>query len=103
MKLTISRMHKGNYGKVRAFFDITTEDGLVVKGFKLIEGINGLFMSMPSEKKEDGEYEYTCYFPKEKKNLFDELFEMAKTEYKKEDSNQKENNEDTNQSDEVPF
>ena len=103
MKLTISRMHKGNYGKVRAFFDITTEDGLIVKGFKLIEGINGIFMAVPSEKKEDGEYENHCYFPKDKKDVFEELFEMAKTEYKKEDSNQKENNEDTNQSDEVPF
>ena len=49
-------MNKGSWGKVRAFFDITTDEGFIIKGFRLVEGINGLFVSMPSQKGQDGEY-----------------------------------------------
>ena len=49
-------MNKGNWGKVRAFFDLTSEEGFIIKGFRLVEGINGLFVSMPSQKSQDGEY-----------------------------------------------
>ncbi len=48
--MKIERMNKGTWGKVRAFFDITTSDGFTIKGFKIIEGINGLFVSLPSQK-----------------------------------------------------
>jgi len=46
----ISRMNRGTWGKVRAFFDLDTSEGFTIKGFKIIEGINGLFVSMPSQK-----------------------------------------------------
>ena len=59
--MKISRMNKGNWGKVRAFFDLTTQDGFTIKGFKLIEGINGLFVSMPSQKGNDDEYYDTIW------------------------------------------
>ena len=49
-------MNKGSWGKVRAFFDLITEEGFIIKGFRLVEGINGLFVSMPSQKGQDGEY-----------------------------------------------
>jgi len=49
-------MNKGSWGKVRAFFDLTTDEGFIMKGFRLVEGINGLFTSMPSQKGQDGEY-----------------------------------------------
>tara|TARA_B100000945_G_scaffold320799_1_gene332160 strand:+ start:6068 stop:6427 length:360 start_codon:yes stop_codon:yes gene_type:complete len=49
-------MNKGSWGKVRAFFDLTTDEGFIIKGFRLVEGINGLFVSMPSQKGQDGEY-----------------------------------------------
>ena len=48
-------MNKGSWGKVRAFFDLTTQEGFTIKGFKIIEGINGLFVSMPSRKGTDDE------------------------------------------------
>ena len=51
--MKIERMNKGSWGKVRAFFDLATSDGFIIKGFKLIEGINGLFVSMPSQKGND--------------------------------------------------
>jgi len=54
--MKISRMNKGEWGKVRAFFDLTTSDGFTIKGFKLVEGISGLFVGFPSAKGTDGEY-----------------------------------------------
>ena len=49
-----------NYGKLRAFFDLELQ-GIIIKGFKIIEGINGLFVSMPSQKDKEGKYSDTVY------------------------------------------
>tara|TARA_Y100001970_G_C14192363_1_gene836142 strand:- start:105 stop:476 length:372 start_codon:yes stop_codon:yes gene_type:complete len=54
-------MNKGEWGKVRAFFDVMTEEGFTIKGFKIIDGSNGLFVSMPSQKGKDEEYFDTIY------------------------------------------
>ena len=59
--MKIERINKGNWGKIRAFFDIRTEEGFVVKGFKIIEGINGLFVGFPSQKGQDEEYYDTVW------------------------------------------
>ena len=77
--MKISRMNKGNWGKVRAFFDLTTQDGFTIKGFKLIEGINGLFVSVPSQKGNDDEYYDTVWV--ESKQLREELSTLAIQEY----------------------
>ncbi len=77
--MKISRMNRGNWGKVRAFFDLTTQDGFTIKGFKLIEGINGLFVSMPSQKGNDDEYYDTIWV--ESKQLREELSTLAIAEY----------------------
>ena len=63
--MKISRMNKGEWGKVRAFFDLTTSDGFTIKGFKLVEGISGLFVGFPSAKGTDGEYNDTVWVEKE--------------------------------------
>ena len=49
--MEIVRMTKGSWGKIKAFFDIKV-NGITIKGFKLIEGINGMFVGVPSVKKE---------------------------------------------------
>lgn len=77
--MKISRMNTGNWGKVRAFFDLTTQDGFTIKGFKLIEGINGLFVSMPSQKGNDDEYYDTVWI--DSKQLREELTTLAIGEY----------------------
>jgi len=77
--MKISRMNKGNWGKVRAFFDLTTQDGFTIKGFKLIEGINGLFVSMPSQKGSDDEYYDTIWI--DSKELREQLNSLAMSEY----------------------
>ena len=80
--MKIERMNKGSWGKVRAFFDIRTDEGFVVKGFKIMEGINGLFVSMPSQKGKnqqgDDEWFDTVWVEKE---LRDQLNQTALNEY----------------------
>ena len=83
--MKISRMNRGNWGKVRAFFDLTTQDGFTIKGFKLIEGINGLFVSMPSQKGNDDEYYDTVWV--ESKQLREDLSTLAITEYQNPSTN----------------
>ncbi len=77
-KLEIERMNKGQWGKLRAFFDLKTSDGFIVKGFKLVEGISGLFVGMPSMQGKDGEYYDTVFADKE---LRDELQQVALRAY----------------------
>ena len=76
--MKIERMNKGEWGKLRAYFDLATSDGFIIKGFKLVDGINGLFVSMPSQKGSDGEYYDSIYASKE---LRDELNKLALDSY----------------------
>ena len=71
-------MNKGQWGKLRAFFDLKTSDGFVIKGFKLVEGISGLFVGMPSTQGKDGEYYDTVFADKD---LRDELQQVALRAY----------------------
>ena len=66
--MKIDRMNKGSWGKVRAFFDVQTEEGITMKGFKLVEGINGLFVGFPSQKGSDDEYRDTIWAEKDLKD-----------------------------------
>jgi DNA-binding cell septation regulator SpoVG len=67
-------MNKGSWGKIRAFFDLRTEEGFTIKGFKLVEGINGLFVGFPSQKGSDDEYRDTIWAERE---LKDQVTQMA--------------------------
>lgn len=40
-------------GKLRAFCSVTFDDAFVVRDLKLIDGTNGLFLSMPARKVQD--------------------------------------------------
>ena len=71
--MKIERINKGSWGKVRVFFDLTTQEGFTIKGFKLIEGINGIFVSMPSQKGSDDEYHDTVWSDKDTKNILNNL------------------------------
>ena len=70
--MKIERMNKGEWGKIKAFFDIEV-DGFVIKGFKLVEGVNGLFVGNPSQKGSDGEYHDTVWAEKETKDKLQEI------------------------------
>ena len=76
--MQIERMNKGSWGKIKAFFDLQTEDGFTIKGFKLVEGTNGLFVGFPSQKGNDDEYHDTVWVEKE---VREQVIELAKREY----------------------
>lgn len=80
--MKISRMNpiKKADSKTAAFFDIQTNDGIIIKGFRLLNGTNGLFLSAPDEKGKDGKFYDTVILPKEMKT---ELEKMAIEEYNK--------------------
>jgi len=54
--MEIVAIRQVNIGKIRASVDIQTSEGFIVKGFKVVEGDNGLFVAMPSEKTRMGKY-----------------------------------------------
>ena len=66
-------MNKGSWGKIRAFFDLRTEEGFTMKGFKLVEGINGLFVGFPSQKGSDDEYHDTVWADRDVKELVNQI------------------------------
>ena len=66
-------MNKGSWGKIRAFFDLQTEEGFTIKGFKLVEGINGLFVGFPSQKGSDEEYYDTVWADRDVKEQVNQL------------------------------
>ena len=82
--MKIARMNKGSWGKLRAFFDVETQEGFVMKGFKLVEGINGLFVGMPSQKGSDEEYHDTIWV--ESKEIREELNTLAISKYQEGDT-----------------
>ena len=67
-------MKKGDWGKIKAFFDIKTEEGFTMKGFKLVEGVNGMFAGFPSQKGNNDEYHDTVWADRD---LKDEVLSLA--------------------------
>lgn len=48
--------HFDSSGKLKAFVDIAINDALLIKGLKVLEGKNGLFVAMPQEKAKDNKW-----------------------------------------------
>jgi stage V sporulation protein G len=48
-------------GKMKAVANLVLEDCFVVKNVRVIDGKNGLFVSMPSRKNADGKYSDICF------------------------------------------
>jgi DNA-binding cell septation regulator SpoVG len=75
-----------NVGKLRAFVDVVFNDALVVKGFKVIEGSNGLFVAAPARqtKGQDGkpdQWNDVVYLTKESSKR-DEIYGKILGHYK---------------------
>lgn len=63
LKMEVSRLHKlDGEGAIKAFCDINLLDLFVVKGLKVVEGKEGLFVGMPSEPGKDGKW-YNTFMP----------------------------------------
>ena len=70
--MKIERIKKGSWGKVVAFFDLSIQ-GVTIKGFKLVEGSNGLFVGSPSKEDKNNEYQDIVWIEKEVRNKITEL------------------------------
>lgn len=50
-KMTIQDMHLASGSSaIKAYFDVLTTEGIVIKGFKVVQGPSGLFIGLPSQK-----------------------------------------------------
>lgn len=67
---------------LKAFFDLETTEGITIKGFKIADGKNGLFVGVPSDqdKNDKGKYWDKVLMTKEIK---EKLTAMALDEYSK--------------------
>jgi stage V sporulation protein G len=60
--IQVVRMHRfDGDSKTKAFVDLKIGD-FIVKGFRILEGKNGLFLGMPQEKAKDGNW-YNAFYP----------------------------------------
>ena len=63
LNFEVKRLHKfDGEGKLRAFADIAIEGILLIKGLRIVDGKNGLFVSMPREQGKNGQW-YQTVFP----------------------------------------
>ena len=59
--ISVSRIYKlETDSKLKAFADVAFS-GVVIKGFSVVDGQNGLFVSMPRHQGKDGKWYNTVY------------------------------------------
>jgi stage V sporulation protein G len=58
---------------LRAFFDVETNENIILKGFRLMNGSKGLFISAPADKGKDGKYYETVILPPETRNSIQKI------------------------------
>ncbi len=80
MKIVRMNTLQNSSSKTLAFFDVQTKDGIIIKGFRVVNGTKGLFISSPDERGKDGKFYENVILPKDMK---DNLQEMALDEYGK--------------------
>lgn len=61
MKITEVRINKYENKNIKSFATVTFDNVLVVSGFSVVTGKNGLFVSCPNSKGKDGNYHDTVY------------------------------------------
>lgn len=57
MEITEIRITLRSDEKLKAFASITLDGQFVVRGLKIIDGSNGVFVAMPSRQRKDGSYQ----------------------------------------------
>ncbi|MBT4594459.1 septation regulator SpoVG [bacterium] len=56
MKITEIKVYPANEGKLKAYATMVIDGCFIVRDLKLIQGENGMFVSMPSRRKKDGTF-----------------------------------------------
>jgi stage V sporulation protein G len=57
VEITEVRVNLQHEEVLKAFVSITLDDSFVVRGLKVIEGMDGRFVAMPARKKRDGTFQ----------------------------------------------
>ena len=79
-QISVSRIYKlDTDSKLKAFADVSFS-GIVIKGLSVVNGINGLFVSMPRHQGKDGKW-YDTVYP-ETKALKQQISEVVLEAYK---------------------
>lgn len=82
MKITEVRLTKQDgQGTLKAFASVTFDGVFAVHGLRVVEGKNGLFVSMPNRQLKDGEYKDIAH--PVTKDFKDELSNAVLAEYNK--------------------
>jgi stage V sporulation protein G len=77
--IQVSRIYRiDGDSKLKAFVDISL-GGVVVKGLRIVDGSNGLFVSMPRHQGKDGKW-YSTVYPTTKE-LLKQLSDLVLTAY----------------------
>lgn len=71
--IRMNPLPKDGNGKLLAFFDVQTNDGIIIKGFRLFNGPKGKFISPPQEKGKDGKYYESVTLPKDMINSLQKI------------------------------
>jgi DNA-binding cell septation regulator SpoVG len=81
MNVVNMKQFSGSNG-LKAFFDLETSEGITIKGFKIADGKNGMFIGVPSDqdKNDKGKYWDKVLMSKEVK---DKVTKIALEEYSK--------------------
>jgi DNA-binding cell septation regulator SpoVG len=78
--IQVSRIYRlDGESKLKAFADVSLA-GIVIKGFSVVNGSNGLFVGMPRHQGKDGKW-YNTVYPTTKE-LKEQLSEVVLTAYK---------------------
>ena len=79
LNFEVKRLHKlDGEGKLKAFADIAIEGILLIKGLRIVDGKNGLFVGMPREQGKNGQwYQTVSALSDEVKNQLDEIVLQA--------------------------
>jgi len=56
MKITEVKVFPVNEERLKAYISITLDGSFVVRDLKIIQGLSGLFVAMPSKKRKDGQF-----------------------------------------------
>ena len=56
MEITEVKVFPVNEDRLKAYVSITIDGCFVVRDLKIIEGVGGLFVAMPSKKRKDGQF-----------------------------------------------
>ena len=79
LNIEVKRLHRWDgEGKLKAFADVAISDLFLIKGLRIVDGKNGLFVGMPREQGKDGQW-YQTVFPlsEEVKSQLDEIVLQA--------------------------